>query len=114
MKIFQIENLEDKIEEQEFEKVDLDMVTSEEKSNKEDEKKVSNTKQKSNKNDTLVSVETNYQTVEELEGNDKENVILQGYSSKANSFEIDSLNTFSSEIKGTTFSSLRLMKRFIF
>ena len=45
-----------------------------------------------NKNDTLVAEEMNLQTVQELEANDKENVILEGFSSKANSFEIDSLN----------------------
>ena len=52
---FQIENHEDKIEEQEFENVNLEVVTSEEKSNKEDEKEVSNTEQEIN--DTLVEVE---------------------------------------------------------
>ena len=46
LEIFQIENHEDKIEEQEFENVGLEVVTSEEKSNKEDEKEVSNTEQK--------------------------------------------------------------------
>ena len=55
---------------QEFEN-DLEMVTSEEKSKEEDEKEVSNTEQKSNKNDTLVVVEMNLQTIEELEANDK-------------------------------------------
>ena len=49
------------------------MVSSEEISNEEDEKEVSNTEQN---NDTLVTVELNLQTVEELEVNDKENVIL--------------------------------------
>ena len=86
---FQIENHEDNVEEQELENVDLEMVTCEEKSNKKDEKEVLNTEQN---NDTLVAVELNLQTFEELEVNDKENVILEGFSSKANSFEIDSLN----------------------
>ena len=101
---FQIENFEDKIEEQELENVDLEMVTSEEKSKKEEEKEVSNTMQKSNKNNTLVAVEMNLQTVKEFEANDKENVILEGFSSKANSFEISSLNTVLSEIEGNIFS----------
>ena len=101
---FSIENLEDKIEKQEFENVDLEMVTSEEKFNQEDEKEVSNTEQKSNKNNsTLVAVETNFQTVEELEANDKENMIFEGFSSKANSFEIDSLNTVLSKIEVNIF-----------
>ena len=91
---FQIENLEDKVEEQEFENVDSEMITSEDKSNEEDEKEVLNIEQKSNKNnDTLIAVELNLQTVEELETNDKENMILEGIYLKANSFEIDSLNT---------------------
>ena len=100
---FQVENLEDKIKEQKFENVDLEIFTSEEKSNGEDEKEVSNTEQKSNKNDTLIVVELNFQIVEELEANDKENVIREGFSSKANSFEIDSLNTVLSEIEGNIF-----------
>ena len=44
----------------------------------------------------------NLQTVE-LEANDKENMILEGFSSKANSFKIDSLNTILSEIEGNIF-----------
>ena len=112
---FQLENLVDKIEEREFENVDLEMVTSKENSNEEDEKEVSNTEQKSNKNnDTLISVGWNLQTVEELEANDKENMILELFSSKANSFEIDSLNTVLSEIEGNIFLGLWLMERFIF
>ena len=48
-------------------------------------------------------VELNFQTVEELEVNDKENVIHKRFSSKANSFEIDYLNTVLSEIEGNIF-----------
>ena len=51
----------------------------------------------------MVAVETNFQTIEELEANDKENMIFEGFSSKANSFEIDSLNTILSEIEGNIF-----------
>ena len=98
---FQIEKHEDEIEEQEFETVDLEVVTSEEKSNKEDEKEVSNTKQKIN--DTLVAVKMNIQTVEELEANNKENVILEGFSSKVNSYEIGSLKMALNEIEWNVF-----------
>ena len=56
-----------------------------------------------NKNDTLVAEEMNLQTVQELEANDKENVILEGFSSKANSFEIDSLTTVMRENEGNIF-----------
>ena len=101
---YQIENHEDKIEEQESENVDLEMIISDEKSNKEDEKEVSNTKQKSNKNnDTLIAMELNLQTVEELVVNNKENMILEGFSLKVNSFEIAYLKTVLSEIEGNIF-----------
>ena len=48
----------------------------EEKSNEEDEKEVSNTKQKSNKNNGAL-VEIDHQNVEELEPSEKEDVILE-------------------------------------
>ena len=76
------------------------MVTSEEKFNEENEKEVPNIEQKSNKNnDTLIVV----QIVEELEANDKENVILEGFSLKVDYFEIDYLNMILSEIDGNIF-----------
>ena len=45
----------------------------------------------------------NLQTVEEHKANNKENVILEGFSSKVNSFELDSLKTALSEIQGNIF-----------
>ena len=104
MKIFQIENHEDKIEEQEFENVNLEVVTSEEESNKEDENEISNTEQKIK--DTLVEVEMNLQIIKELEVKNQENVILEGFSSRVYSFEIDSLKTALNEIEGNVFFGL--------
>ena len=45
----------------------------------------------------------NLQTVKELEANNKENMILEGFSSKVNFFEIDSLKMTLCEILGNIF-----------
>ena len=80
------------------------MVSSKEKSSEEEEKEVSNTIQKSNKNnDKLIVVEIDHQNIEELEPNGKEDVILERFSLYGGFLVIGPFNAVLNELGGNIF-----------